>query len=431
MSWSLALNIGEAFAEAVLRRENQTIEKRWFLPGLQFSRALTEWLTEQKADQLQKVYLATSWAQTILDRRLSGAPTMLVTSGFESWLEINSRVTKKGLSFNPERQSPLTEKDHILGIRERTYSDGTVEVEPNDEDLEFLASKLEMMKARFVAIGFLHANKNANNENKVAAFLRSKNFTVFTSDPKSQDSEIVRWNAVLKRAYIAESYQPLITGLIEIAKNFGCQEDNFLIHGETGFAKAAQPHDSLATIPGPHSAIKNYVQRKFGDRPFTYFSFDEFFDSKDGTLPLHPLQTLTSGAFGVVTLDEKCIQYETGPMGWGRGVQGTILDLLWQKNAADFPVEIGGRFTERGAKRMGETLLTLSRPLVNEERPTSETLTHVLFSEIKDRLKELNHRIALGPLAKGFFHLLPDNGTIETGAHGFEACYGLLEGLKE
>ncbi len=413
MNWSMALNIGEAFAEVVLVRGTEQRSHRWFLPGLQFPKVLNEWLKAEDIGVLDSVRISVDWINTIIHRKLGHLCALIVTTGFENLLELN------GLTSIP------ISRDHILGLSERTLALGEILIEPSTEDLEFLVAKLELLKIRHVAVGLLHSDKNAANQNKVKTFFEAHGLKVYTSETHGSEKE--RWNEALLNASCTELYEQWLEAIITTLEPYVTLETPIEILTENGFISARQKHSAVST----RSGLKNSLKRFFKSQPFTYFGLEQFFDFTDEDLPLQPLNTLRTGFFGVVEFHTKSVQYEVGPMGFGRGQNVTVLDIAWQELQMSEPAELLQKFSDKSRKRINEALLALSRPLLNEERTSAFNLLEILKSEMRYAFADLKGHQMSGPLAKTFAPLMPHPSHLIKQGLGFEASLGLLKERDE
>ena len=420
MSWSLALNIGDAFAEVIAFRDQQRLHHRWFLPSQQFPKNLIDWLSTHDIQSLRRVRICTNWAQTILQRQLCSPPVFLTTSGFEGWLEMTAL------------KSHLIDPNRVLGVNERAAANGKILSSPTSEDIEFLISKLKLLKAKSVALGFLHSPLNPTNEDFVATALREAGFQVFKSHEiksVSQD-ELERWQMLLERTAVDELFMEWKDRLLGALTPFLEEGSACQILTSLGLKDFASDVNPMETTSGPCQAAFDGVRQKDRELLATYYGFDEWVDQKLGSLAVQPLQAFKAGVFGYATLDSKTVQYETGPMGWGRGQNITVMDILWRGQQLAGPPEILQRFTDRGQRRVEETLLTLSRPLVSEERVSAEFLLELVTQDLKAHLRSLSPRVATGPLAASLVALLPEGTSLKKSAEGYESCLGLFEELQ-
>jgi hypothetical protein len=421
MTRSMALNIGEAFADIVVSLGDKKIQKRWFLPGLQAPKAIADWISSERLLPIANVRLCTSWAENIFRRQLGSPASIVVTSGFEGWLELASTT----------RPLLRTDADHILGIHERTLSDGSIRTPLADEDLVFLAEKLKLMKIQVVGLSFLHSHKNPTNEKKAAHFLREHGFRVVASHETklANAHEIDRWNHTINRVYTEDPFRGWLEPWLKALGDLEIKPEQIWILGGDGFVASPDLKDACNTSSGPALALERCGRVQGWSQPFTYFGFEQFIDQKLGLLELQPLQILERGHFGVVSLSRRNILYDIGPMFWGRGVQATVLDTVVEACHPQLPPELQLRWNDRGAKRFHETLLALSRSIVTEQRMTYEALLEVISNECREPLSPLKDRCLVGPLAHVFEDWMPAGKKRVSQLGGFEIAHGLLAEL--
>jgi N-methylhydantoinase A/oxoprolinase/acetone carboxylase beta subunit len=103
----------------------------------------------------------------------SGNPTyLLTTKGFRDVLEIRREKRYDIYNLDIRIQPPLIERRRRLEVDERTLADGLISVEPRFEDVETLIRNIPLSPLPTFAISFLHAYKNAANEQRVAGWIR-------------------------------------------------------------------------------------------------------------------------------------------------------------------------------------------------------------------------------------------------------------------
>src|SRR5262249_2221935 len=127
----------------------------------------------------------------------------------------------------PFKKDPIIPHNHSFGITERTNPEGTVEVELDNEEINFLIEKLKLADVKSTAICFLHSDKNLQNEKKLAEILSQNNFTVVTSSDY-KGNELARAEEAAKRAFC-------LPGLHEFKESFariGFSTDNVSINRE-------------------------------------------------------------------------------------------------------------------------------------------------------------------------------------------------------
>ena len=117
--------------------------------------------------QLEIVHGSTVATNALLERR--GARIALVTTkGFEDVLEIGRQARPSLYDFFVERPAPLVPTERRFGISERTLHTGEIQTEIKPTDLETLASELAALELDAIAICFLFAYVNPQNEQIVA-----------------------------------------------------------------------------------------------------------------------------------------------------------------------------------------------------------------------------------------------------------------------
>ena len=90
--------------------------------------------------------MITNLPQKIIESGHGAPAALLTTSGFENWLEMNLPVKTNFITLLPERAPFLIERDFIFGIDERTNSNGHLEKNVNDTEIEFLIREFFSLK---------------------------------------------------------------------------------------------------------------------------------------------------------------------------------------------------------------------------------------------------------------------------------------------
>ncbi len=152
------------------------------------------------------VHGTTIATNALLERK--GARTALVTTrGFRDLLEIGKGRRLVGGLFDAswQRPPPLVPRDRRLEIGERTAADGSV-LEPADpERVTALAARLRELGAESVAVSFVNAYVNADNEHACARALRAALPGVPVSESASlapERGEFERTSTCVLNAYL-------------------------------------------------------------------------------------------------------------------------------------------------------------------------------------------------------------------------------------
>ena len=165
------------------------------------------------AEQLAIVHGSTVATNALLERR--GARIALVTTkGFEDILEIGRQARPSLYDFFVERPAPLVPADRRFGISERTLHTGEIQTEIEPADLETLTSELAALELDAVAICFLFAYVNPQNEQIVAEYLARLGIPISCShEVLPEYREYARFSTTVANAYIRPTLERHISTL--------------------------------------------------------------------------------------------------------------------------------------------------------------------------------------------------------------------------
>ncbi|MCY3744330.1 MAG: hydantoinase/oxoprolinase family protein [Candidatus Poribacteria bacterium] len=161
------------------------------------------------------VHGSTVATNALLERR--GARIALVTTkGFEDVLEIGRQARPSLYDFFVERPAPLVPADRRFGIPERTLHTGEIQTEIESTDLDALASKLAALELDAVAICFLFAYVNPQNEQIVAAHLARLGIPISCShEVLPEYREYARFSTTVANAYIRPTLERHLSTLTD------------------------------------------------------------------------------------------------------------------------------------------------------------------------------------------------------------------------
>ena len=172
-------------------------------------------LYDTDAAQLEIVHGSTVATNALLERR--GARIALVTTkGFEDVLEIGRQTRPSLYDFFVERPAPLVPADRRFGISERTLHTGEIQTEIKPSDLDALASELATLELDAVAICFLFAYVNPQNERLVAERLAQLGIPISCShEVLPEYREYARFSTTVANAYIRPTLEQHLSTLID------------------------------------------------------------------------------------------------------------------------------------------------------------------------------------------------------------------------
>ena len=166
-------------------------------------------------ERLDIVHGSTVATNALLERR--GARIALVTTkDFEDILEIGRQARPNLYDFFVERPAPLVPADRRFGISERTLHTGEIQTEIESSDLEALVSKLATLELDAIAVCFLFAYVNPQNEQIVAKHLARLDIPVSCShEVLPEYREYARFSTTVANAYIRPTLERHLSTLTD------------------------------------------------------------------------------------------------------------------------------------------------------------------------------------------------------------------------
>ena len=204
----IGVDTGGTFTDIVMRIDGDLLTHKVLStpqnPALAVIQGVREILSlhATDAEHLEIVHGSTVATNALLERR--GARIALVTTkGFEDVLEIGRQTRPALYDFFVDRPAPLVPADRRFGLPERTLHTGEIQTEIQPTDLETLASELAALELDAIAICFLFAYVNPQNEQIVAERLAQLEIPVSCShEVLPEYREYARFSTTVANAYI-------------------------------------------------------------------------------------------------------------------------------------------------------------------------------------------------------------------------------------
>lgn len=380
MSQRIGLWVGDSFAEAVTLAASSSIgtkgtfgitenPTRWFLSKKNLTDGLREVVAGLDVTKGGEIILSSSQDESILRRRIGGPVAFLVTSGFETWVKSAPHPSHTPLkpAAVPNRIALPISSDHIFGIDERLDSEGNAVKPLKTEELEFLAAKLELLKVKDIAIGFLHARKNSSHEAQAKQYFEEKGFRVVASHQLvAAPNEVLTWRRAIERAYVASARLELEA---QVRASLG-EAEGWTIKQISSDEALIQAFNEARTRGGARLAMH------FGLEKFSWTGAETIGGvARAGTLPVQPTCQIgiTDWPFPSWTAVDR--GYEPGPMMFGKSHQLTWLDVLSVRERMNSPIDaFSDKISEKSRSRILETLTTLGRNLIEPGRRSVDAL---------------------------------------------------------
>jgi len=211
------------------------------------------------AEQLEIVHGSTVATNALLERR--GARIALVTTkGFEDILEIGRQARPNLYDFFVERPAPLVPADRRFGISERTLHTGEIQTEIELDDVETLASELAALELDAVAICFLFAYVNPQNEQIVAEYLARLQIPISCShEVLPEYREYARFSTTVANAYIRPTLERHLSTLTD-SEQFPESFRLMLSNGGCVSAKNFESAGIRTVLSGPAGGVLGAYQ---------------------------------------------------------------------------------------------------------------------------------------------------------------------------
>ena len=170
----------------------------------------------------------------------------MTTRGFRDVLEIGrtQRLVPQSL-FDPKfvRPKPVVPREMRLEIEERVLADGRMEVRVEKAQVEEQAEHLKRLGAEALAICYLHAYANGENERRTAEFLKKILPGVYLSlshEVVPEYREFERFSTAALNAYLGPRIRNYVGSLEEELKKKGSRAHFFIMTSGGGMLDAAR-----------------------------------------------------------------------------------------------------------------------------------------------------------------------------------------------
>lgn len=410
----LGVSVGESFAEYSLLSDSKPLaQKRVYLSRESLKQSLSQFVSEQGDVKPIKAFIGLRLPKKLLDYRFSGAVAHLTTEGFEHWLSVCGK-------------NSLTSKDMLFSVPERLSADGKVQKALKTEDLEAIASKLQLMDCKKICLHLLHAVTYPVHEEKARAFFQEKGFEVFTPEKSDTPDEIRRWNRNALNATTSSLFSERKAEILAALENVLTAQDIHFLNasGKVAAAQDAQMEGlfSASTAMGLAFTGKDKADILYLGLENFYLisgrSWSSAWESPWGSVELHHLSHKELGIqptlgialnnFGRFDFTSAQEGWEPGPMFLGRGQKPSLLDL-WAENAKLTKLQgLEDRFSTPGIQRFKNSLFALSKITRSRENDLN-FITKEMQSLSMQRLameaflhRQSTKMIVTGPLASVF-----------------------------
>src|SRR5580658_2301031 len=197
------------------------------------------------------VHGSTVATNALLERK--GVRTALVTTaGFEDVIAIGRQNRPELYNLTPTPREPIVPRAMCFGVRERAYFDGTISEAPAPADLARLKARLRRARVESVAICFLHAYRNSENEKLVEEALEGLGYLCSSHDVCPEFREYERTSTTLINAYVG----PLMDRyLAELERGTRHRISIMQSNGGSMTTREARRHAIRTVLSGPAGGV--------------------------------------------------------------------------------------------------------------------------------------------------------------------------------
>ncbi|PWJ20606.1 hydantoinase/oxoprolinase family protein [Jannaschia seohaensis] len=201
-----------------------------------------------QASSVQTVIHGTTLVANALIERKGVKTALVTTKGFRDVLEIGRELRYSIYDLFIDTPTPLVPRSLRFEIDERMTSDGTVLRAPDPTAVSALADDLRAAGVEAVAVVFLHAFRNDENERAVKAQLAEAlpGVTICTSfEVMPQIGEYERTSTAVANAFVQPIFGNYIARLVAEMARLELPEDLFLMLADGGTVH----HDTAVRYP--------------------------------------------------------------------------------------------------------------------------------------------------------------------------------------
>src|SRR5580698_9262942 len=348
----IGIDAGGTFTDFVAFRDNGAIEtfKLRSNPRSPASVILAGIAQVAGNARAEVIHGSTVATNALLERK--GARTALVTTaGFEDVIHIGRQNRAELYNLTPQLRAPIIPRALCFGVRERAYFDGVIGQSPSNAEIARLKTRLRRARVQSIAICFLHAYRNPENEKRVAAVLQGAGYLCTSHDVCPEFREYERSSTTLINAYVGPLMDQYLAELENASRHrVAIMQSNggFMSTGE------ARRHAVRTVLSGPAGGVVGALEVAKLSGFSRILGFDMGGTSTDVSLcdgqpretleasidglpvrvPMLDIHTVGAGGGSIARVDEggllrvgpESAGADPGPACYGKGDRATVTD---------------------------------------------------------------------------------------------------------
>jgi len=348
----IGIDTGGTFTDFIVLRDNGAIEsfKLRSNPKSPASVILAGLRRIAAPTHTEVVHGSTVATNALLERK--GARTAFVTTeGFTDLVRIGRQNRAQLYNLTPPLKRHLVPASLCFGVNERAYFDGTIAKRPSQAELKRLKQRLRSAGVQSVAICFLHAYANAENEQLAAQALSGDCYLCCSHEVSPEFREFERASTTLINAYVG----PLMDAYLSELEQ-GSRHRVSILQSNGGFISTseARRHAVRTILSGPAGGVVGAGSAAGWsgfERALTFdmggtstdvslwdgklrVTTESYIDSLPVRVPMLDIHTVGAGGGSIARVDEggllrvgpESAGADPGPACYGKGEHATVTD---------------------------------------------------------------------------------------------------------
>ena len=348
----IGIDTGGTFTDFIVFRENGAIEsfKLRSNPKSPASVILAGLRRIAAPARTDIVHGSTVATNALLERK--GARTAFVTTeGFTDLVRIGRQNRAQLYNLTPPLKRHLVPPSLCFGITERAYFDGSVAKRPSQAELKRLKQRLVRAGVQSIAICFLHAYANAENEQIAARALGGDCYLCCSHEVSPEFREFERASTTLINAYVG----PLMDAYLSELEH-GSRHRVSILQSNGGFISTseARRHAVRTILSGPAGGVVGAGAAAGWsgfERALTFdmggtstdvslwdgklrVTTESYIDGLPVRVPMLDIHTVGAGGGSIARVDEggllrvgpESAGADPGPACYGKGEHATVTD---------------------------------------------------------------------------------------------------------
>ncbi|MEO8126964.1 MAG: hydantoinase/oxoprolinase family protein [Bryobacteraceae bacterium] len=255
----IGIDAGGTFTDFVVAHEDGSVEtfKIRSNPAAP-AKVILEGLARVGAGATTDVVHGSTVATNALLERKGARAALVTTAGFEDVIQIGRQNRERLYDLTPPPRRGLVSREMCFGVTERAYFDGTIAARPSQAELRRLKRRLSEAGVEAVAVCFLHAYRNAENELAVLEALRGLGVYLCASHEVCPEfREYERTSTTLLNAYVG----PLMDRyLAELEQGSTCRISIMQSNGGLITASEARSQAVRTLLSGPAGGVVGAIE---------------------------------------------------------------------------------------------------------------------------------------------------------------------------